>query len=231
MRRSITALSLTLLLLTAAPGPAAAKEAMMVAFDAPIAFDTPPGTDLLVGVTVTVLTDEGEVPVQGSPIVLVLTGRDGSETEARGIEDPAGSGHYALRIAVPPGGARQARVVMRGSSSEGGPSDLALWLTTDPFTFGGVTAETAQVAPPPAAAPTTRPLASAASQAAPAAAPAADPAAALAPAADGPADPAAGAPAAPTPTWWPPAIVLLALGLAVVVAIRRWAGRRDPEGA
>jgi hypothetical protein len=218
-----TVLALAALSLHAGAGPASAKEGLMAAFDAPIAFDTPPGTELLVGVTVTVLGEDGEHPVFGSPIVLILTGRDGTETEARGVEDA--TGHYVMRITVPPGGARDARVVMRGTGGDG-PADIELIVTNDPFTFGGVSPRTAQVAPAPSPAPT--PLTQ--EPAAPAAGAPAEPALA---ASGEPAGAPGGSAAATSPatgTWWPPALALVALGVAVVVAIRLRSGRRPAQG-
>jgi hypothetical protein len=215
MRRLATALIATALLYAIVPGAVAAKEGMTVAFDAPIALDTPPGTELLVGMTVTMLDEDGEHPVQGSPIVLVLAGRAGATTEARGIQDTLG--HYTMRIAIPPGGVQGAQVVLRGSSSNG-PADFELELTTDPFTSGGVTETTAQVAPAPTPVLTPAPRATAVPPAAVAAAPA----------------PAPGSPAAATSpetgTWWAPALVLVLLGLAVVIAVRLRAGRRAAQG-
>lgn len=221
--RMLIAVALAALLLPAAATAALAKEGLMVAFDAPIAMDTPPGTEILVGMTVTALTEDGEVPVYGSPIVLVLTGRHGDETEAHGVEDPFGSGHYVMRIAVPPGGARKARVVMRGMSSDG-PADIELVRTSAAFTFGGVTAGTAQVAP--AATPALTPFPRATAVPAPAAT-----AAAQVPAA--PAPEAGEAPSEGTPdagTWWLPAIALVGLGLAVVIALRLRVARRAAPG-
>jgi hypothetical protein len=223
---ALGAFAIASLLLPLGAGSAVAKEGLMVAFDAPIAFDTPPGTELLVGMTVTALDATGEHPVFGSPIVLILTGKDGTTTEAHGIED--NTGHYVMRIEVPPGGARDARVVMRGTSN-GQRSDIDLMLITEVFAIGGITAMTAQAAPAPTPAPTPAPRATAAAVApaassavAPASAPPASaPEAATAPVDDG----------SEGQAWMPPALALVALGVAVVVAIRLRAGRRTVEGS
>lgn len=135
------------------------KEWLEATLDAPIAMDTPAGTEILVGVTVLAPGDDGTMqPVVGSPIRLILTGRYGATTDAAGAWDGT-PGHYAMRITIPEGGARRAVVAMHGTS------DLPLTLMADPFTFGGITPRTAQVAPPLAPPMTPFPRASAAAQA------------------------------------------------------------------
>jgi len=152
-------------LLLAVAAPVAAKENLEARLDAPIALGTPAGTVLLVGVTVTLPDGAVEHPVDGSPIYLRLTGRDGSATWALGATDGR-PGHYVMRIAVPAGGASAAEVGLHGSS------DLPIRLVEEPFRAGPVTAGTAQVAPPQVPALTPFPRASAAVAAtAPAAAP------------------------------------------------------------
>ena len=213
-----------LLVLAAGAVPALAKEGMLARLDAPIALGTPPGAELLVGVTVTISDAGIDRPVEGSPIQLVLTGREGSSMRAAGA--PEGKpGHYVMRITVPAGGARRAEVVMHGTS------DLPIALTDDPFAFGSVTAGTAQVAPPLKAAMTPFPRASAA-----AAAPVA-----IAPAAPVPVGPAT-EPAAPAGPASPsqflvagPVAFVAALGLSVLIAVarrsRRVARPTAPDGA
>lgn len=205
-------LVMLLAMLTAAP--AAAKEGLTVRFDAPIAMDTPPGTELLVGITVTVITDDGEMPVEGSPVYLQLTGRDGAVTRAAG-EGGRPAGHYTMRITVPAGGARGAEVGIHGTS------DLPMMLANDPFTFGAVRAGTAQVAPPLAPPITPWPRASAGVAPAPAGlAPVPEPA--------GPAGPTLGG------TLGVVALASLA-GLALLAGLRRArtsrlaTGRRVPD--
>jgi pyruvate dehydrogenase E2 component (dihydrolipoamide acetyltransferase) len=228
----IAALVLAMAVLPGLAAPAAAKEGMSAVLDAPIGLDTPPGTVLLVGVTVNVLDETGTLqPVVGSPIVLILTGRGGAVTEDGGATpDAARPNHYEMRIAIPDGGVRDVKVVIRGSNGTG-PVDLDIPLTEDPFTFGGVSARSAQVAPAPTPALTPFPRASAAAAVAASAAPVVAPAAA-APAPEA----AAPAPAAPSSgqdgiTWWPGALVLVLLGLAVVIAVRLRAGRTSAPGA
>ena len=156
MRRPVAPL-LAITLLALLTAPAAAKEDLEVTFDAPIAMDTPGGTEILVGLMVTAPSDDGRVPVVGSPVYLRLTGRDGDTTRAAAAGDRT-PGHYTVRIAVPAGGARDAEVGIHGTS------DLPMILVSDPFTFGPITARTAQVAPPLATPNVVRPAASAAAR-------------------------------------------------------------------
>jgi hypothetical protein len=123
-------------------GPVAAKEGMTATLDAPIPMGTPGGTELLVGVTVTVPDETGaEHPVEGTPVYLALVGRDGATTRAMGVADRT-PGHYTMRIVVPQGGARGIEVGIHGTS------DLAIMVAGDTLVLGDVTATTAQVAPP-----------------------------------------------------------------------------------
>lgn len=131
---------LAVLLLAAAALPVLAKEFLQATLDAPIAMGTPGGTEILVGMTVTVPDGEVMRPVEGSPIYLKLVGRDGTFTRASGITD-ATPGHYTMRIVVPGGGARRAEVGIHGTT------DLPIMLMADPFAFGAITLRTAQVAP------------------------------------------------------------------------------------
>ena len=139
MRRSVAPL-LALALLTLLATPIAAKEWLEARLDAPIAMDTPGGTQILVGIAVTAPTEEGLMPVDGSPIYLELTGRYGDTTRAAASPDRM-PGHYTVRIAIPAGGAREAEIGIHGTT------DLPMMLMNDPFQFGPITARTAQLAP------------------------------------------------------------------------------------
>jgi hypothetical protein len=151
MRRPAAALlALALLVLLAAP--VAAKEWLEARLDAPIAMDTPGGTEILVGIAVTAPGDDGMVPVEGSPIYLKLTGRFGDTTRAAAAADRT-PGHYTVRIAVPAGGARAAEIGIHGTS------DLPMMIMNEPLTFGPVGARTAQLAPPLATPAVVRPAA------------------------------------------------------------------------
>ncbi len=97
MRRSIAPL-LALTLLTLLVAPVAAKQWLEARFDAPIAMDTPGGTEILVGIMVTAPAEDGTNPVVGSPIYLKLTGRYGDTTRAAAAADrDGGSLHGADR--------------------------------------------------------------------------------------------------------------------------------------
>jgi hypothetical protein len=122
-----------------------------------------------------------------------------------------------MRIEIPAGGARRAEVVMHGTS------DLPIMLQADPFTFGGVTARTAQVAPPLAPPMTPFPRASVAGAAA------GVPAAPVAqPALEAVAVPGTGSEPAPVVVALFVALAaVLVVGLAALVArVRGRAGRR-----
>jgi hypothetical protein len=60
---------------------------------------------------------DGEWPFAGSPVFIRLTSPDGSaSTEAFGVENPRGSGHYLATIAVPAGGVGLVEVGLFGES-------------------------------------------------------------------------------------------------------------------
>ena len=82
----IAAAALVSLLVLSAVVPVLAKEGLEARLDAPIGLNTPGGTVLLVGMMVTAPDDHGGAPhpVEGTPVYLRLTGRDGSTTEASG---------------------------------------------------------------------------------------------------------------------------------------------------
>ncbi len=193
---------LTLVALAAAP--AFAKEFEEARLDAPIPMGTPGGTEILVGVMVTAVGEDGTmVPIEGTPIYLRLFGRDGSSTRAAGAADRT-PGHYTMRIAIPSGGARRIEIGVHGSS------DLQMMVKDETLVFGGITAKTAQLAP--ALAPAMTPFARASA-----------PAVAVAPAV---ALVRAAAPAVPA---WPIALALGALALAAGVGVARIRTRRSAQ--
>ncbi len=154
MRSQALALLAAGLLLATAAVPVLAKEGVEARLDAPIGMDTPGGTELLVGMTVTAPDGDTTVPVVGTPMYLRLTGRDGSSTRAAGAVEGK-PGHYVMRIEVPAGGARAVEIGIHGTS------DLPVIVAGEVLVFGGVTASTAQVAPAPVPALTPFPRASA----------------------------------------------------------------------
>jgi hypothetical protein len=207
--RPIAAIAAALLSLALAVSPVAAKEFVEARLDAPIPMGLAGGTEILVGITVSVTEADGTHPVVGTPMYLRLIGRDGATTRAAGAGDHT-DGHYTFRIAIPAGGARDLEIGIHGSS------DLPVMLAGDPFAAGGVTARTAQLAPPLPAAPTPKAVAPVA------VAPAADPAAT----AVGPVAPVA--PAAPVAPWAIVGLAAAAAALVVVLAARALRARRPP---
>ena len=164
--RSI-AIAAALLAVALLAAPVAAKEFVEARLDAPIPMGLPGGTEIVVGIQVSVSEPDGIHPVEGTPMYLRLFGRDGSTTRAAAAADKT-PGHYTFRIAIPAGGARDLEIGIHGTS------DLPVMLGgDDPFTFGGITARTAQLAPPLAPAPT--PVVRAVAPVAPVATPATQP--------------------------------------------------------
>ena len=198
--RLLAALAVGGLLLISAALPAAAKEFLNARLEAPISFDSPPGSELLVAVIVTVPDGMNDDPVEGSPIWLRLTGPTGDVTEAPGVMG-SGPGRYEMRIRVPEGGPRSLEVMIRGSS------DLPIFLMEDPFTFRPIGVGTAQLAPPRVTITPVPRVAASAIPVMPAmpAAPATDPAAA-------PATP-------PAPAPWPAIALGLAAGIVVAAGL------------
>ena len=227
LRPAVVIVAVAGLLVSLGAVPAAGKEFLQATLDAPIAFDSPPGAILLVGVTV--MAPDGAngemVPVIGSPIALILTGRSGATTRAA-AEGTETDGYYLFHLEVPAGGPRRLEVGMHGSGPDG-PVDLPITLTTDPFTFGPIREGTAQIAPPvdgsrsgAAGVASIPPLEPAAPVAAPAAAPAVDLAVV----------PVAPAPPDSVPGWVVPALVALGVALAVAALAALVArGRRRPD--
>ena len=130
-------------------GPVVAKEGFQARLDAPIGRDTPGGTTLLVGMTVTFPDGPVDHPVEGSPIYLELVGRDHSSIVAMGHEDAA-HGHYTMRIEVPPAGIQSVEIGIRGTSN------LPIMVLGTALVPGGISSATAGVAPALAPAPDAR---------------------------------------------------------------------------
>ena len=103
-------------LLLALAGTGAAKGNAVAALDKPIPPGAAQGTELAVGWRAWV-PDVGAWPFSGSPVFIRLTSPDGvSSTEALGVEDPRGSGHYLATVRVPSGGAGLVEVGLFGES-------------------------------------------------------------------------------------------------------------------
>ncbi len=112
--RSI-AIAAALLAVALLAAPVAAKEFVEARLDAPIPMGTPGGTEILVGIQVSVSEPDGIHPVEGTPMYLRLFGRDGSTTRAAAAADKT-PGHYTFRIAIPAGGARDLEIGIHGTS-------------------------------------------------------------------------------------------------------------------
>ena len=128
------------LALAASAGPVVAKEGFQARLDAPIGRDTPGGTTLLVGMTVTFPDGPVNHPVEGSPMYLELVGRDHSSIVAMGHEDAA-HGHYTMRIEVPASGIQSVEIGIRGTSN------LPIMVLGTALVPGGISSATAGVAP------------------------------------------------------------------------------------
>lgn len=139
-------------LLLAAVAPVLAKEGIEARLDAPIARDTPGGTELLVGLTATVLDGSVARNVEGTPFYVRLTGPTGDTTRALTTPDPE-IGHYSVRLVAPASGIAGIEIGIAGST------DLPVLIAGEPIVAGGISSTTAQAAPAatppaPAAAPT-----------------------------------------------------------------------------
>ncbi|MEW6224360.1 MAG: hypothetical protein AB1627_06995 [Chloroflexota bacterium] len=148
--RSLVAIALAAILVLAIAAPALAKEGLEARLDAPIARDTPGGSEIEVGMTVTVPDGDAVHPVEGSPVYLRLFGPDGSSTWQLGREGRV-AGHYTMRILVPASGVSRVEVGIRGTT------DLPITVVGDALVAGGVTNATARLVPPAAAAATPPP--------------------------------------------------------------------------
>ena len=117
MRRLTIAPLIGFVLLLALAGAAAAKGNALAELDTPIPPGAEPGSVLSVGWRAWVPDVEGDWPFAGSPVFLRLTSPDGTaSTEAFGVENPRGSGHYLATIEVPAGGAGLVEVGLFGES-------------------------------------------------------------------------------------------------------------------
>ena len=155
-RRIAAAAGVALVAVLASATMALAKEGGIVTLAAPIPLDAEPGSTITVAFTATILTEDGPRPVQGSPMVLRLTGPEGATTEAMATE-VGRPGSYAVEIVVPAGGVDRADFGLRGTmTSEDGSS----MVEDIPFDVDGVlfalhpdTALTTPAAPAPNAPP------------------------------------------------------------------------------
>ena len=120
--------------LVASASVALAKEGGIVTLAAPISLDAEPGSTITVAFTATILTEDGPRPVQGSPMVLRLTGPDGATIEAIATERGR-PGSYAVEIEVPAGGVDRADFGLRGTATAADGSSM---VEDIPFDVDGV---------------------------------------------------------------------------------------------
>ena len=157
---SATVAALVVLAVAAPLALAKGESGGLVRLAAPIPRDAEPGSSLTVTFTVTVPDENGQPrAVTGSPMVLKLTGPDGTTTEGKGLERGT-PGTYVATVRVPSSGIQTATFGMRGTGSmaDGTSSILDMPFDVDGLLF------TTTAHPAPAAAP-----------AAPASSPAASP--------------------------------------------------------
>jgi hypothetical protein len=114
-RTVVTAAAAALLVLASAAF-ALAKEGGIVTLSAPIPRDAEPGSTLTVEFTVTVPGEDGMTPLTGSPMVLKLSGPDGTTTEAMAAAHGT-PGTYVASIEVPASGITTATFGLRGTAT------------------------------------------------------------------------------------------------------------------
>jgi hypothetical protein len=113
--RALRAGAIATILALLLPATALAKVGGLVTLAAPIPRDAEPGSSLTVTFTVTVPDQTGHmIPFFGSPMVLKLTGPDGTTTEAMGAERGT-PGTYTATIRVPSSGISSAIFGIRGT--------------------------------------------------------------------------------------------------------------------
>jgi hypothetical protein len=111
-----TAATLIVLTMTATVVLAKGEAAGLIRLAAPIPRDAEPGSTLTVDFTATMTDAQGGAsPLRGSPVVLRLTGPDGTSTEALAAERGT-PGSYRVTIEVPAGGITSAIFGLQGSA-------------------------------------------------------------------------------------------------------------------
>jgi len=151
----VTASAVAVLVAFAAAAPfalAKGESGGLITLAAPIPRDAEPGSTLTVEFTVTTPDGNGQPrPVTGPPMVLKLTGPDGTTTEAMGAEHGT-PGTYVATIRVPSSGILTATFGMRGTGmmADGTSSILDMPFDVDGLLF------TTTAHPAPAADPGTR---------------------------------------------------------------------------
>ena len=114
--RTVVAAAAALIAVLASAAFALAKEGGIVTLTTPIPRDAEPGSTLTVEFTVMVPGEDGMTPLTGSPMVLKLTGPDGTTTEAMAGERGT-PGTYVATIEVPASGIKTATFGLRGTAT------------------------------------------------------------------------------------------------------------------
>src|SRR6187397_1882451 len=78
-------------------------EGGIITLAAPIPSDAEPGSTLTVEFAAFFVAENGRIPVEGAPMVLQLTGNDGTATEAQAVQTEK-IGTYRVTIEVPASG-------------------------------------------------------------------------------------------------------------------------------
>ncbi len=211
---TVLAVVAALLVVTA---PVAAKGNPQAELTTTIPRDATPGSTLAVEWDAFMLASGHRDPIMGSPIFIRLSpGGAGKPTEARGSEQPSGSGHYVAKVVVPEGGIGRVEIGLLGEICEAGKAcvrdDIMLTIV------GTVVADAAD----PAAAKVVEAAPAAAATAA------AVPAATVAPPVTTPVAQAPATASGSEPNWVA-AIAVIVLAVAGLLAAARVIRRRGPS--
>ena len=126
-----------------------AKEGGVVTLAKPIPLDAEPGSTITVTFDAMILTEDGPRPIQGSSMVVRLTGPSGAVTEAVATQTER-PGTYVAEIEVPAGGVDRADFGLRGTSTAADGSSM---VEDVPFDVDGVLFAMTDEPAPNAAAP------------------------------------------------------------------------------
>lgn len=111
-----------------------AKEGGIVTLAKPIPLDAEPGSTITVEFDAMVLTEDGPRPIEGSSMVVRLTGPDGAVTEALATQRGR-PGTYVAQVEVPAGGVDRADFGLRGTAVGADGSSM---VEDIPFAVDGV---------------------------------------------------------------------------------------------
>ena len=127
VRRQLpTAVLLSTLLALGVTAGVLAKDGAIVTLDSSLPSDPDPGSEIIVGWTVQVAGQGGQLePFNAEAMFVRLVPASGEPIEVVGRQDPPG--HYVATVTVPAGGIRDVVFGLRGESCSGGtcqPSDI-----------------------------------------------------------------------------------------------------------